>query len=422
MFALVDCNNFYASCERIFRPELNGKPIVVLSNNDGCVIARSNEAKTLGIPMGAPAFQYEKLFKTHHVHVFSANFALYGDMSKRVMDILENYSPDMEIYSIDEAFLKLQGFENYNLETYAEVMRSKILKWTGLPVSIGIATTKALAKVANHIGKKFPIETNNVYLMHSESERIKALKWLKIEDVWGIGRQHAKKLNAIGITNAYEFTLLNREWILKHMTIVGLRLQKDLQGIPTLDLECMQAKKSIATTRSFESNYTEFEQLKERIITFAVSCAEKLRKQKSCCNTLMVFIHTNGNRKDFAQYSRNIVLKLPYPTNSNIELSNFAILALEKIFKKGYFYKKAGVIVQDFSDENSLQTNLFENRNSKHISLMHTVDELNATYGNQKIKLASQDLQRVWKMKQQKLSPCYTTRLEDIITVNCSIN
>lgn len=419
MFALVDCNNFYASCERVFRPELNGKPIVVLSNNDGCVIARSNESKALGIPMCAPAFEYEKFFQTHQVHVFSANFALYGDMSKRVMSILSEYSPESEIYSIDEAFLKLKGFEKYNLQTYAEGIRSKILQWTGLPVSIGIAPTKALAKTANHIVKKFPNETANVYIIRTEAQRIKALKWLKTDDVWGIGKQHAKKLNAIGVTTAYDFTLLNQPWILKNMTIVGLRLQKDLQGIPTLDLECMQAKKSIATTRSFETNYTEFEQVKERITTFAVLCAEKLRKQKTCCNSLRVFVHTNGNREDLAQYNREIVLKLPYPTNSNIELANFAVLALKKIFAKGYSYKKAGVIAQDFSDENTLQTTLFENRNEKHIPLMHIVDELNATYGQQKIKLASQDLQGTWKMKQESLSPCYTTKLEDIITINC---
>ncbi len=419
MFALVDCNNFYASCERIFRPDLNGKPIVVLSNNDGCVIARSNEAKAIGIPMGAPAFEYETLFKTHNVHVFSANFALYGDMSNRVMAILEEYSPEMEIYSIDEAFLKLKGYENINLQTFSEEIRTKVFQYTGIPISVGIAPTKSLAKAANRIAKKFPKETGNVYIIATEEQRIKALKWLKIEDVWGIGRQHAKRLYAKNITTAYAFTQLNPDWVKKHMAVVGARLQKDLQGTAILDIEKIQAKKNIATTRSFETNYKELEQLNERITTFAVSCAEKLRRQHSCCQAMMVFIHSNGHRHDLPQYSRNIIVKLPFPTNSAIELSKFATLALEKIFIKGYYYKKAGIIVMDFCDENCLQTNLFENRDPRHIPLMQTVDELNASYGQQKVKLAAQDLQRVWKMRQEKLSPCYTTRLEDIITINC---
>ena len=223
MFALVDCNNFYASCERVFRPDLIGKPIVVLSNNDGCVIARSNEAKAVGIPMGAPAFEYEKVFSTHGVKVFSANFALYGDMSQRVMDILSDYSPDIEIYSIDEAFLKLEGFERYNLDSYSREMRKRVTKWTGIPVSVGIAPTKALAKLANRIAKKFPKETNGVYCIDSEEKRIKALKWLKVEDVWGIGKQHSKRLNAINVHTAFDFTQLDDSWVKKYMAVVGIR-------------------------------------------------------------------------------------------------------------------------------------------------------------------------------------------------------
>lgn len=418
MFALIDCNNFYASCERVFRPDLNGKPVVVLSNNDGCVIARSNEAKAIGIPMGAPAFEYEKLFRQHGVQVFSANFALYGDMSNRVMTILSDYSPEMEIYSIDECFLKLKGFDFFNLQAYGEDMRCKVTKWTGIPISVGIAPTKALAKVANRIAKKYPTETKGTYIIDSEDKRIKALKWLKVEDVWGIGRQHSKRLNAAGVKTAFDFTQLDDDFVKKQMSIVGLRLKLDLQGIPTLDLEEMQIKKNIATTRSFETNYTEYEQLAERISTFASSCAEKLRKQNSCCNSIMVFIHTNGHRKDLPQYSRNIIIKLPFPTNSSIELAKFATQALQRIFKQGYAYKKAGVIVQDFSQADSLQQTLFENRDERHISLMQAIDKLNFLFGQQKIRLASQDTKRVWKMKQQKLSPRYTTNINDIITIN----
>lgn len=418
MFALIDCNNFYASCQRVFRPDLNGKPIVVLSNNDGCVIARSNEAKDLGIPMGAIAHQFEKIFEEKNVHVFSANFALYGDMSQRVMEILSEYSPEMEIYSIDEAFLKLDGYENIDLQKMGEEMQKRVTKGTGIPISVGIAPTKALAKVANRIAKKYPQKTKSVYIIDSEKARIKALKWLKVEDIWGIGRQIAKKLQSIEIKNAYEFSELNDNWVSKNLSVVELRLKHDLQGIPTLDLEEAQPKKNIATTRSFETNYTELKQLEERISTFAVICAEKLRKQKSCCNSLMVFIISNRFRKDLPQYSRNIVIKLPYPVNSSIELSKFAILALSKIFKPGYFYKKAGVIVQDFTDENISQLTIFEKSDERHPPLMAAIDKINATFGQQKIKIATQDTKRVWKMKQEKLSPNYTTKLSDIITIN----
>lgn len=419
MFALVDCNNFYASCERVFRPDLVGKPVVVLSNNDGCVIARSNEAKAVGVPMGAPAFEYEQLFKKHGVEVFSANFALYGDMSQRVMSVLSEFSPEMEIYSIDEAFLKLEGFERFNLQDHGASMRKKVVQWTGIPISVGIAPTKALAKVANRIAKKFPEKTGNVFCIENEEQRIKALKWLKIEDVWGIGRQLSRKLQAIGVYNAFDFCALDSAWVKKNMSIVGFRLQRDLQGIPTLDLEEVQLKKNIATTRSFEQNYTDIENLKERITTFAVSCGEKLRKQKSACKSIMVFIHTNGFRKDLPQYSRNIVIQLPFATNSSIELAHYAVKGLEKIFKQGYHYKKAGVIVQDFVPESHIQTGLFESRNVRHIPLMKAIDRLNNAFGQQKIRLASQDMKRMWKMKQEKLSPRYSTRLSDILKVRC---
>jgi DNA polymerase V len=419
MFALVDCNNFYASCERVFRPDLNGIPVVVLSNNDGCVIARSNEAKAVGIPMGTPAFENEVLFKKNNVQVFSANFALYGEMSHRVMSILEEYSPEMEIYSIDEAFLKFKNFERIDLFEHGKSMRSKILRWTGIPVSVGFAHTKSLAKVANRIAKKYPEKTGNVYLIDTEEKRIKALKWLKVEDVWGIGRQHAKRLYTLGVKTAYDFTLLDPYWVQKHMAIVGLRLQKDLKGIPTLDMETVQPKKNIATTRTFEKNYTELNDLTERVTTFAVSCAEKLRQQHSCCNSIMVFVHTNWHRKDLEQYSRNIVVKLPFSTNSGIELSKYAVLGLQKIFKKGYQYKKAGVLVMDFTPENEQQMGIFENRNMKHIPLMDAIDKINHSYGQQKVRLASQDQKRIWKMKQEKLSPKYTTKLSDIIIIRC---
>jgi DNA polymerase V len=418
MFALIDCNNFYASCERVFRPDLIGKPIVVLSNNDGCVIARSNEAKELGIPMGAPAFEYESNFRQHNVHVFSANFALYGDMSHRVMSILSDFSPEIEIYSIDEAFLKLEGFDSIDFQAYAEEIQQKVTKWTGIPVSVGIAPTKTLAKLANRIAKKYLSRTGNAYLIDDEEKRVKALKWLKVEDVWGIGRKHAKRLNEQGVITAFDFIQLTDAWIRKHLSVVGLRLKKDLEGEACLDLEMLQVKKNIATTRTFEKNYTEFAQVQERVKSFAISCAEKLRKQKSSCNSILVFIQANVNRKDLDQYSRSIVLKMPYATNSSIELAKFANIALEKIFRPGYRYKKAGVVVMDFFPEEIIQLKLFEQHNPKHIPLMKVLDKINSTFGQQKLKFASQDLKRVWKMKQEKLSPRYTSDLKDIIVVH----
>jgi len=417
MFALIDCNNFYASCERVFRPDLVGKPIVVLSNNDGAVIARSNEAKTLGVPMGAIAFEYESFFKKHNIYVFSANFALYGDMSWRVMNLLREYSPDIEIYSIDEAFLKLKGFEYVDLLSYGLDMQRRITKWTGIPISVGIAPTKALSKVANRIAKKFPERTLGAYVMDTEEKRFKALKWLQIEDVWGIGRQHATRLKSYGVKTAFDFTQLNDSWIKKNMSVVELRLKQDLSGIPMFDLEKIKPRKNIATTRSFERNLVDYQELKERIVTFAVSCAEKLRRQNSYCNSLMVFVRTNAHRLELKQYNNSTIVKFPYATNSSIEIVKFAIEGLQRIFRQGYQYKKAGVVIMNFSAADEIQLNLFENSNPKHVDLMKTIDQINTCYGQQKIKLASQDQRRVWKMKQEKLSPRYTTRLSDVIVV-----
>ncbi len=419
MFALVDCNNFYASCERVFRPDLNGKPIVVLSNNDGCVIARSNEAKALGVPMGAPAFQYTDLFKKNNIHVFSSNFALYGDMSNRVMTILNEMAPEIEIYSIDEAFLRFTGSQNLNLQDIGQKIKNRVQKSTGIPVSVGFAPTKALAKVANKIAKKFPERTSGVYIIDNEEKRLKALKWLPVEDVWGIGRQHTKRLNKLGIKNAYEFSQLSDTWIKKNMSVLGLRLKKDLFGIPTLEIEDLKSKKSIATTRTFDKNYKDFEQIKERVVTFAVTCSEKLRKQKSQCNSILIFLHTNWHRKDLPQYIKNIVVKLPYPTNSAIELAKFAVIGLKKIFIQGYEYKKAGVIVIDFTPEEQEQMALFEKQDERHKKIMKTMDNLNDKFGNHKIKLAAQDLKRRWKMNQEKLSPRYTTKIDEIILIHC---
>ena len=417
MFALVDCNNFYASCQRVFEPHLIGKPVVILSNNDGCVIARSNEAKALGVPMGAPAFQFKSIFKEHNVHVFSSNYALYGDMSNRVMNLLATFTPEIEVYSIDEAFLKFQGFEQFNLEEYGLTIKRKVTKGTGIPISVGFAPTKALAKVANKIAKKFPDRTKSVYVIDTEEKRIKALKWTKIEDVWGIGYQHAKRLRALQIKNAYQFTKLHDDWVRKEMSVVGLRLKHELEGKPRLDLETPTSKKAIATTRSFEKSYQTIEEVAERVATFTAHCAAKLRKQKSQCNMVMVFVKTNRFSQDTPQYSRSIVIKTDYPTDSTIDLNRYAQIGLKAIFKEGYQYKKAGVIVMGLTPNNETQLSLFNFSNPKHQPIMRVVDKLNAAMGKTTVRFASQSIGRQWKMKQERLSPCYTTRIKEIVTI-----
>ncbi len=418
MFALVDCNNFYASCERVFQPQLEGKPVVILSNNDGCVIARSNEAKALGIPMGAPAFQYRSFFKQKGVQVFSSNYPLYGDMSSRVMSLLGQYSPNLEIYSIDEAFLQFKGFDLFNLEAEGRRMRKQVRRWTGIPVSVGMGPSKALAKIANKIAKKYDSTTKGVYCIDTEDKRVKALKWTAIGDIWGIGRQHCKRLEALGVKNAWQFTLLPDDWVKKHMSILGLRLKKDLQGLPSIQLEEVPSpKKGIATTRSFEGTLTAFSDLEERVSTFANSCAEKMRKQGSSCTALLVFLRSDPHKKGAIPYRNSCVLTLPYSTNSSITLSKYAVLGLHKIFKEGVHYKKAGVMIMGLSPTATRQLPLFGGEEVKHLAVMQAVDRIHKRFGPHQIKLANQDLQRTWKMKQEHLSQRYTTEIKEVITV-----
>ena len=418
MFVLVDCNNFYASCERVFQPQWESKPVVILSNNDGCVIARSNEAKALNIPMGAPAFKYKQQFKQQGVKVFSSNYPLYGDMSNRVMTILEKYTPNLEIYSIDEAFLQFKGFDLFNLEQEGQRMRKQVRKWTGIPVSVGIAPTKALAKIANKIAKKFVKRTQGVYAIDTEEKRIKALQWTKIGDVWGVGRKHKIRLEAIGVCNALQFTQLPDAWVRKHMSVLGLRLKKDLSGVSSIQLEeIIPIKKGIATTRSFEGTITQFSDLEERISTFATSCAEKMRKQRSSCNALLVFVRSDPHKKGGFPYRNSCVLPLPYATNSSILLSKHAVMGLQKIFKKGVHYKKAGVMIMGLIPTEKRQLSIFQNNNNKHLTLMQSVDRIHKRFGPHRIKLANQDLNRTWKMKQEHLSQRFTTELNEIITI-----
>jgi len=416
MFALFDCNNFYASCERVFNPRLQQKPVVILSNNDGCIISRSDEAKELGIPMGAPIFKYIKLLKKHNVQILSSNYSLYGDMSSRVMSILKQFTPDIQVYSIDESFLRLDGFENYDLTNYGVIIKDRILKWTGIPTCVGVAPTKALSKVANKIARKYPSQTSGVYVIDSEIKRVNALRWTKIKDIWGIGSKLSSRLAIKGCKNAYDFTQLPENWVKSNMSVVESRLQRDLLGIPTLNLESQKSKKSIATTRTFEKPLSDLDSIKERISTFSFVSGEKLRRQKSHCHMIIVILRSNYFREDLKQHYATKVISLPYPTNSSLVLSNHAIKAIEDIYKKGIAYKKAGIILTGLVPSNNYQLNIFDLEKSSHQPLMNAIDKINYKFSN-KIKLANQDLKKTWKMKQDYLSPHYTTNLNDIITV-----
>lgn len=417
MYALVDCNNFYASCERVFNPNLRQKPIAILSNNDGCVISRSDEAKTLGLPMGAPIFKWEAFCKVNHIQVFSSNYPLYGDMSNRVMKILEQFTPDVEVYSIDEAFLEFKGFKNYDFNDYGNQIRKRILKWTGIPTCVGIAPTKALSKVANKIARKFPNETKGVYVIDSEEKRTKALKWTKIEDVWGIGWGLQKQLKAKGCKTAFDFVQLTDDWVRKTFSITEWKLKKDLEGHAKILLDAPKNKRAIATARSFDYTYSDINYIKERISTFATSCAEKLRKQGSSCHIIIVTLRSDTFKKDLEQHRASKHVSLTFPTDSSLIISNEAVKAVTSIFKKGIKYKKAGVIVTGLVPSDNFQLDIFEHENPKHKSLMAAIDGLNEKYRNHKIKIGNQDLKRTWKMRQERLSPKFTTDINEIIFV-----
>lgn len=418
MIALVDCNNFYASCERAFNPNWNNRPVVVLSNNDGCVIARSNEAKALGIKMGVPAYQIKNEIERYGIGVFSSNYTLYGDMSNRVMTMLSSYSPNIEVYSIDECFLDFSGFERYNLKEYGEEIVRTVSKGTGIPVSMGIAPTKTLAKVANKFAKKYK-GYKGVCIIDTEEKRIEALKRTEIGDVWGIGHRYTKRLALYGVSTAYDFAQMPKAWVRQQMTVVGERTWKELNGEPCIDLELVTPdKKQICTSRAFGEAISEIEGLEEAVSSYASICAGKLRKQRSCAQALMVFIHTNNFREDLPQYFQNCVVKLPVPTNNTPEIVHYALIALRNIYRKGYFFKKAGVIIIDIVPDSAIQQNLFDNVDrERQKKLMKVVDRLNSGFNRNNLTLAVQGGRRKWKLKQELLSPCYTTRLSDIINI-----
>jgi DNA polymerase V len=414
MYALVDCNNFYVSCERVFDSRLEGKPVIVLSNNDGCAISRSNEAKALGIAMGANFFEIEHLVEKHDIYVYSTNFTLYADMSMRVKGLLSQFCPDVEDYSIDESFLHFAGFEHFDLKEYCANIAHTIKQGTGIPVSIGVAPTKTLAKVANKYAKKYKAY-KGVCFIDSEEKRIKALQNHEIGDVWGVGRQHTKRLTAMGVRTAYDFTQLPQAWVRKHMTVVGERTWNELLGVPCIKMETEQLpKQTIMVSRSFGKMIGDENVIRGAVSTYLAMAAAKLRKQKSCSGSLLVFIDTNPFREDLAQYSRHIVIKLPVATGSTPEMLHYALDGLKKIYRSEFLYKKAGVMLMDICSADTVQRSLFDTVDrKKHQKLMEVLDGINERYGRNTVKYACMGDGRAWRIKQERLSPCYTTRMSD---------
>ena len=420
MIALVDCNNFYCSCERVFNPVFVGRPVVVLSNNDGCVVARSNEAKALGIPMGEPAYKLKGLIEKHAVAVFSSNYTLYGDMSRRVMSILTGFSPTIEVYSVDEAFLCFDGFDYYDLSAYCAHIRQTVLQWTGIPTCVGVAQTNTLAKIANRIAKK-NAQYNGVCLLDKQESVITALYATPIEDVWGIGHRYAAMLHGYGVHTALDFARRDANWVRRQMSIVGLRTWKELNGERCIEISTVQdKKKSIITSRTFGESIPDFVSLSEAVSNFASKCAYKLRKQESCAKEMQVFIATNPYRQDLPQHFDSRIIELPVATSSSIEIVKYANQLLRQIYRDGFLYKKAGVIVQNIVPKDQVQGNLFDTIDRpKHNRLMSVIDDCNDSIGREKIRLMAQGFTRQWHLKQEHLSRCFSTQIKDSIQVKC---
>ena len=418
--ALIDCNNFYASCERIFNPRLIGKPIVVLSNNDGCIITRSAEAKELGIKMGEPYFKAKKIIDKNNVKVFSSNYSLYGDISQRVMETLARFASDVEIYSIDEAFLGLNGFENYELSKYCQYIRRTIKQWVGIPVSIGVSTTKTLSKIANNLAKKNK-QYDGVCILKSWFDINEALKLTSIEDVWGIGRRLSVFLKKYKINTAYDFTQLDKGWIRKNMGVVGEKTFLELCGVSCIELELIPSdKKSCCVSRSFSKPVEKIDDLEESVSSYGTRVAEKIREEGLVAESMSIFVLTNYFNRKEKQYSNSIKLQLPYPTNNSIKIVKRALEGIKKIYRQGYRYKKAGVILYGLTKAKQTRGLLDYDRESSD-SIMNTLDRINERYGSSTIRLASEGVDKSWSMRRESVSPCYTTRFDDLVEAKLSL-
>ena len=419
MFALADCNNFFASCERVFRPDLQGKPVIVLSNNDGCAVARSNEAKALGIKMGDPFFKIRDIVERHNVAVFSGNMALYGDMSQRVRWVLEDFAPAIEVYSIDEAFLDLRGMDGVDFDTYAKTISAECWRLTSIPVSVGIAPTKTLAKIASKLCKQYPRLRGGCY-MHRPQDIEKVLKKFPIEDVWGIGRKTSVKLHAMGIKTAWDYTLLPDYAVRKMFALSGLRIWRELRGEPCIEFEDgFEAKQSICVSRSFAKEIDDIEVLSEQIANFASSMAEKLRQQKSVTSEMTVFAYTNRFKTDTPQTYGNSIVHFPQPVNDQRTIVAAAVSAAYELYKSGYAYKKAGVVATHIMQECDVVKSLFDDEQTteREQKLTAAMDVINGTFGRGVIKLAVQGTGRR-KSYSENQSPHYTTLWDDIPKVS----
>jgi DNA polymerase V len=418
VFALADCNNFYVSCERVFQPRLEGRPVVVLSNNDGCIIARSDEAKALGFAMGEPYHLNKEKLTRHGVAVFSSNYALYGDMSRRVMDTLGTFTPEIELYSIDEAFLNLAGFERRGLTEYARLIRATVRRDTSIPVSIGIGPTKTLAKIANHVAKAEP-ETGGVYEL-SEVEVDRALSSIEVGEVWGVGPRWAMWLEEQGIAMALDLKRADPKAIRRKMTVVGERLVYELNGQPCLPLELVAPpRQGLTVSRSFGQTLTALQPIKEALMQFVGRAAEKLRCQQLMAGQVLVFVTTNRFSATQPFYANSATVRLPYPTDFTPDLIEAAVQLLETLYRSGFHYQKCGVMLLDLSPATRMQADLFDTRDrAREAWLMRALDSLNADHGTRTVRVGNNGGRRpAWAMRQAFRSPRYTTRWRELPVV-----
>ncbi len=416
--ALVDCNSFYVSCERLFNPKLRNKPVVVLSNNDGCIISRSTEAKALGIKMGEPYFKEKNVIIKNNVQVFSSNYSLYGDLSRRVMRTLKRFNPEIEIYSIDEAFLDLSNFPDNETEDIGKEIRSIVLKWTGIPTSIGIAKTKTLSKVANHIAKK---KQSGVVSFIGIENIDPILEKVEINDVWGVGKQLTKFYHQNGIFNAKQLKNKSNTWVKKSSNVLSSRTAMELKGISCIDLEITSSKrKSCIVSRSFGKRVEDFQELKEAIAGYSLNASEKIRSESLVTKSITVFIRTSPFQNRYGFYSNSKTIDFPISTNNSIEIVKAAVSILETIFKNGYLYQKAGVMLSHLSDSNN-EKNLFSSeRDEKINNLMKSIDNTNYRYGRSTLSLASAGVHKKWNSKRQHYSKIDTADFYSLPTIKAN--
>lgn len=419
MFGLIDCNSFFASCEQVFRPDLYGKPVVVLSNNDGCIVAMTKEAKACGIHRGQPLYQVRDTIEKNDIAVFSSNYTLYDNISRRVMQMVSERVQSIDIYSIDEAFMDLNGYDIGKLTESMRRLSQDIRRGIGIPVSIGIAPTRTLAKVASKFAKQYE-GYQNVCLIDSEEKRIKALHLVPIEDIWGIGRRNAKTLACKGVDTAWDLTLKSESWVQRILNITGVRTWKELRGESCIDISELPEKKSICTSRSFGEMVDDYQSLAESVSTFAASCAMKLRKQHTAARLIFVTIMTNRHREDLPQYFNTATIRLETPSCDSMEIVQEALKGLRSIYRSGYKYKKSAVVVSDICRLNEVQPSLFDDMEKRqtHMKLSHIIDSINQTNGSDTVKLAVQgNEQKRWGLKREYISPNYTTNFKELIEV-----